>query len=122
MPQPTSAALHTNVPLTNISVAWQQQGNFIADKVFPVVPVQKQGDLFYKYHRGEWYRSVSEERAPGTETIGTGWNVTSDSYYCRVFGVHKDIDDQARANADSQFNLDRDATQLITNDLLPVTV
>lgn len=118
MPQPTSAALHTSVPLTNISIAYQQNQNFIADRVFPIVSVQKQGDLFYKYLKGEWFRTVAEERAPGTETVGTGWNVTSDSYYARVYGVHKDIDDQARANADSQFNLDRDATQLVTNDLL----
>jgi hypothetical protein len=32
--------------------------------------------------------------------------------------VHKDIDDQLRANADSNFNLDSDATKFITNQLL----
>ena len=32
--------------------------------------------------------------------------------------MHKDIDDQLRANADSNFNLDRDATEFVTNQLL----
>ena len=43
MPNPTVSALHHNVPLTNSSVAWvQSQDVYIADKVFPRGPVQKQ--------------------------------------------------------------------------------
>lgn len=118
MPQPIGANLHTSVPLTNISVAYQYEQNFISDKVFPIVPVTKQFDSYYKYIKGEWLRTVSEERAPATESVGTGWNATTDSYNCRVYAVHKDIADQDRVNVDSQFNLDRDATQLITGDLL----
>ena len=118
MPQPIGTNLHTSVPLTNISIAYQQTQPWIADKVFPIVPVSKQFDSYYKYIKGEWFRTVGEERAPSTESVGTGWNTTTDTYGCRVYAVHKDIDDQARANVDVQFNLDRDATQLVTNDLL----
>ena len=118
MPQPIGTSLHTSVPLTNLSIAWQQSQSFVADKVFPIIGVNKQFDQYYKYLKGEWYRTNAQERAPGTESAGTGWHTTTDTYGCRVYAVHKDIDDQARANADNQFNLDRDATNLTTNDIL----
>jgi hypothetical protein len=116
---PTQSDLHVNVPLTNISIAWMQSSDaYIADKVFPSVPVQKQSDLYWKYNKAEWRRTDVELRAPSTESPGVGWNVNTDSYFCHVYAVHKDIDDQLRANADSNFSLDRDATNFITNQML----
>lgn len=116
---PTQSDLHVNVPLTNISIAWMQSTDaYIADKVFPSVPVQKQSDLYWKYLKSEWRRTDVELRAPSTESPGVGWNVNTDSYFCHVFAVHKDIDDMLRANADSNFSLDRDATNFITNQML----
>ena len=35
-----------------------------------------------------------------------------------MWGVHKDIDDQVRSNADSNWSLDKDATLFVTNQLL----
>lgn len=119
MPMPTQADLHINVPLTNVSVAYMQQtGDYIASKIFPKVPVQKQSDLYWKYSKSDWRRTDVQRRAPGTESPGVGWNVTTDSYFAHVYAVHKDIDDQVRANADSNFRLDSDASKFITNQLL----
>lgn len=119
MPQPNSRDLYINRPLTNISVAFQQgQADFAASVVFPQVPVARQGDLYWKYKRDDWFRSVAGLRAPATETPGGGWEVETDNYYAHVYGVHKDIDDQTRANADSTFSLDRDAAQWVTTNLL----
>jgi Phage major capsid protein E len=119
MPNPTQSDLHVNVPLTNVSIAYKQaSSSYIADKVFPKVPVAKQSDLYWKYSKSDWRRTDVQKRAPSTETPGVGWNVTTDQYFCHVYGVHKDIDDQLRANADSVFKMDSDATQFITNQLL----
>lgn len=119
MPNPTQSDLHVNVPLTNVSIAYKQASSaYIADKVFPKVPVKKQSDLYWKYSKSDWRRTDVQKRAPSTETPGVGWNVTTDQYYAHVYGVHKDIDDQLRANADSNFKMDSDATQFITNQLL----
>jgi len=107
------------VPLTNVSVAYLQSAStYIADKVFPKVPVRKQSDLYWKYSKSDWRRTQVTKRAPGTETPGDGWNNLTDQYFCHVYGIHKDIDDQLRANADSNFNLERDSTEFITNQLL----
>ena len=119
MPMPTQSDLHINVPLTNVSIAWMQSADtYIADKIFPKVPVNKQSDLYWKYSKSDWRRSDVKRRAPSTESPGTGWNMDTDQYFTHVYAVHKDIDDQLRANADSNFNMDKDATQFITNQLL----
>lgn len=119
MPSPTQADLHVNIPLTNVSVAYMQSaGSFIADKVFPKVKVDKQSNLYYKYSKSDWRRTEVQRRAPGTESVGTGWKTTTDSYFAHVYAVHKDIDDQMRANADSVWSLDRDSTELVTNQHL----
>lgn len=119
MPNPTQSDLHVNVPLTNVSVAYiQDNSKFIATKMFPIVNVKKQSDLYWKYRKSEWRRTDVQRRAPSTETPGVGWNVTTDQYFCHVYGVHKDIDDQLRANADSNFKLDAEATKFVTGQLL----
>lgn len=119
MPNPDQASVHINVPLTNISIAYiQNASNFISTKVFPKVPVSKQSDLYWKYSKSDWRRTDVQRRAPSTETPGTGWNTTTQQYFAHVYGVHKDIDDQLRANADSTFKLDSDATAFVTNQLL----
>lgn len=45
---PTQGNVHVDAILTNISVAFMQdQTQFGADRVFPIVPVQKQSDKFF---------------------------------------------------------------------------
>ncbi len=119
MPNPTQSDLHVNQPLTNVSVAWMQdKSTFIADKVFPRVPVQKQSDMYWKYSKSDWRRTDAQKRAPGTESAGSGWKMTTDTYFAQVYAVHKDVDDQIRANADSNWNLDKDSSLFVTNQLL----
>jgi len=119
MPQPTYRDVYVNRPLTNLSIAYQQADrNYIADSIFPQVPVNRQGDLYYKYVMDDWFRSMAGVRAPATESPGAGWDITTDQYYANVYAVHKDVDDQTRANADTVFDLDRDATLFVTSNLL----
>jgi hypothetical protein len=118
MPLPGSSDVHINAPLSMVSVAHMQKADYIATRIFPKVPVSKRSDIFWKYSKSDWRRTDAKRRAPGTESAGVGWNNNTDLYYCDVYAVHKDIEDQTRANADSVFRLDRDATRFITNQLL----
>lgn len=119
MPNPTGTDLYVDVPLTNISIAYTQNAaDFVSAGTFPNVPVQQQSGLFYKYDRRDWWRSEARVRAPGTESAGGGWRVTTDSYFADVVAIHKDIDDQDRANATPLTNLDRNAAQWVTQQLL----
>ncbi len=99
--QPTSSAVHSDSPLTNISVAYiQDNDNFIADKVFPIVPVQHQSDLYWVWDKDDFYRDEAQKRADGQESAGTGMNLDTASYKADVWGLHQDLGDQMRANAD----------------------
>ena len=119
MPQPTQSQVHVDAILTNISVAYLQRAeNFIADKVFPVVPVDKQSDKYFVYSKNDWLRDEARVRTDGTESVGSGYNITTDTYYADVYAIHKDIGDQTRANADAPINVDREAAEFVTHRLL----
>lgn len=119
MPQPTLSDVHVSVPLTDLSVQYTQSTDvFVASQVFPMVPVRHQANTYYQYRRNQWFRTDAQLRGPGAESAGTGYTVTTGSYACDVYAIHKDIDDQTRANADAQIALDADATRLVTTHLL----
>jgi hypothetical protein len=120
MPNPTAGDLHVNAPLTNISVAYIQKAtNFIADRVFPTVPVLKQSDRYFVYNKGDWHRNQAQKRAPGTPSAGGGWKVdNTPTYFADIYAFHKDIDDPTRANADAPIRMDADSTEFVTQMML----
>lgn len=120
MALPTQTDVHVNRPLTNISVAYiQADKRFVADKIFPTVPVSKQSDRYFSYDKGDWFRTEAELRAPAAESAGSGWRIdNTPTYYADVFAVHKDLDDQILANTDAPLNMNRDATLWMMQQLL----
>ena len=119
MANPVSNDVNYNPLLTNISTAFMQgDDTFIAPRVFPRVPVELQSAAYYQYRKEDWFRSIADVRAPGAESVGNGWNLSTDTYYAHVYAVHKDIDDQTVANAISMFDLKQDATMWVTKQLL----
>jgi len=119
MPQPNVNNVHIDAILTNISVAYlQNTDNFIADKVFPVIPVDKKSNLYFKYTKDDWFRDEAQRRADGTASAGSGYGLTTETYMADVYAFHKDIGDQTRANADNPLNPDMEATQFVTQRLL----
>jgi hypothetical protein len=119
MPQPNINSVHVDAILTNISVAYlQNQDSFIADKVFPVVPVDKKSDKFFTYTKNDWFRDEAQRRADGTESAGSGYNLSTGTYSADVFAFHKDVGDQTVANADAPLNPLREATEFVTRRLL----
>lgn len=119
MAQPTRGQVHVNAPLTNVSIAYiQESEDFIADKVFPIVPVQKQSDLYYIYTKNDWFRDEAKLRGAGTESAGGGYNLSTEPYNCKVYAFHKDIPDQIRANADSVLDMEADATKFVTQRMM----
>lgn len=109
MPNPTVSSVHIDQVLSAFSLAYMQSDQeFVATKIFPIVPVQKQSDKYATFQKGDFNRDAMKKRAPGTESSGGGWKVDTDNtYFCDVYAHHKDIDDQTRANADSWANLDK---------------
>ena len=110
--QPSRGDVHVDKPLTQIAIAFAQDPDlFIADRVFPVVPVSKQSDVFFTIPRGAWFRDEMEKRAPGTESAGRTHEVSTDSYLCDVWALHENLADQVRANYDSPLQPEREITE-----------
>lgn len=110
---PSRSDVHVNRPLTNLSVAFmQEESGFVADRIFPVVPVQKQSDRYFEYERGEFNRDEMQQRAPGTESAGGSYNIDNTPSYSAVeYAFHKDVPDSLRDNADAPIQLDNEATE-----------
>src|SRR5206468_3213363 len=63
-------------------------------------------------------RSDVEERAEGAESVGTGFNLTKQTYNCKEYAVHVDIPQKTRANEDVVLDVDADSTELATQQML----
>lgn len=115
MAQPTIGTVHTDRPLTNFShgIIAASEG-YIANKVFPIVSVSTRSNSYYTYTQGDWLRDEARMRPPATESVGSGYNLSTGSYFCDVWAIHKDLDDQSDANADDILNLEQDAVEFVT--------
>lgn len=119
MPQPTVADVHVNAALTQVSVAYlQDQSAYIADKVFPMIPVQHKTDVYFVWSKADFFRDEAQLRADATESAGTGVNLTTQTYSANVWALHQDIGPQVRANADPSVDLDVASTQQLMQKLL----
>lgn len=119
MPQPTPSQVHVNRPLTNISISFMnQRADYVADKVFPAISVSKQSDLYYIYNKEQWLRSDAQKRAPGSESAGSGFEMSTGSYRADVWALHKDVADQERSNSDDPIDLDRDSTEFLMEQMM----
>lgn len=117
---PNRADMHIDKALTNISVKYMQSPeNFVADKVFPSVNVQKQSDRYFVYKKEDWFRDDAQERAMGTESAGGDYDIdNTPTYFCKKYAFHKDVFEEDRANADSPLTPDEDATEFVTDKIL----
>ena len=117
---PTRQQIHIDRALTNISVAYiQDANNFIADKVFPIIPVQKQSDTYFVYSKEDCFRDEAALRAKGTESAGGDYDVeAAEPYFCRKYSFHSDVTEDDRVNADDPLDPNKDASIFVTQKLL----
>jgi len=116
---PTRANTHIDRALTNISVQYfNDPANFVADLVFPRVPVQMQSDRYFQYLREDWFRDDARKRAPGSESAGGEYDVdNTPSYFCERYAFHKDITEEERVNSDPPLQPDLDATMFVVDKI-----
>lgn len=120
MPLLTPSQVHIDQPLTNLTIAYvQSQENFVADKVFPVVGVQKQSDKYYIYDRANMNRTGDVKAlAPRTEVNRIGQAISNDSYYADVYGLGMDFDQQTLANEDAALDVRSSGAATLVNRLM----
>ena len=120
MPLLTPSSVHIDAPLTNLTIAYvQDQNNFVADKVFPTVSVERQSDKYYEYDRANMNRSGDVKKlAPRTEVNRIGQKVSNTSYFADVYGLGMDFDQQTIANEDTALDIRASGAQTLTTRLL----
>ena len=120
MPILTPSNVHIDQPLSNLTLAYvQEQTNFIADKVFPTVGVQKQSDKYYIYDRANMNRAGDVQKlAPRTEVNRIGQSISNDSYFADVYGLGMDFDEQTLSNEDAMLDIRSAGATTLVNRLL----
>ena len=117
--QPTYTEVHIDAPLTNLSVAFAQAADrFLAGQVFPRVPVMKKSDKFFTFDRAYFLSDHTQKRAIGAVAARSGFTVSSDSYEVERLALGTAIPDGLRDNADTPIQLDRSASNFLTQHLL----
>ena len=98
----TGGDVHINTGLTEISVAYKQrQVNYVANQVFPGVPVQKQSDKIFKFDKNDLLRNEAGIRAPGTKANHGSFDIdSSDTYFCDPHAWAHHIPMEYLANSD----------------------
>lgn len=118
MPGPVASDLHVDTLLTNISIGYSNP-DYIADRIFPIVNVQKQSDKLVEFDQSHWFRDTARIRSRGTKSQGGGYAVTtSATYFCDRYSYRKEVADEDRDNADAVFSLDREATEFATDKVM----
>lgn len=119
MPNPTPGALHVNGLLTDISVAFLQSSTkYVADRVFPRVPVSKASDQVAIYSQADFLRDEVRVRTAGAPAVRAGYRTSSTTYVADEWALAHAIDDQVRANADAPYMPEQDAVAFLVQKML----
>jgi hypothetical protein len=112
---PDISMVHVDQALTSVSIAYHN-AQFVADQVFPVVPVTKQSNKYFIYSKDR-FRILDDARRPGARANEIDWSLSTDTYFAEGHALAQAIPDELRANADQAIDVDVDTTETLT-DLL----
>lgn len=106
---------HVDTTLTNVSVMYRN-AEFVADKVFLPLPVDKQSNKYFVYGLDN-LRSSIDSRRPGGLSRQINWSLSTAPYFADGHALHDWIPDESRENADAALDLDTDTTIALTDKL-----
>jgi len=115
--QPIMSQVHKDSFLTGVSIGYKNP-MFVADMVFPNVPVMKQSDYFLKFLKGAWFRNEAEVRGPGAEAAQGGYPLSSDTYACMERAFKHKVPIEIINNADTPVRPFETGTRFATNKVM----
>jgi hypothetical protein len=116
MPDPSVQEGHYDQLLTNMSLAFVQEAdNFVADKVFPPVPVAMSSSFYWQYPRGYFFRDEVGPRPMGGYSRSVGYKLNKGTYLCEEEALSALLDDRERSNATPPHDPERSKIRLITS-------
>jgi len=119
MAQPTPGAVHIDAALSNIAIGYKNQTQgYIADAVFPVVPVDKQSDYYFKWTKDFWFRNVVKRRGPGALYAEGGVELSSEQYNCVNKGLSFPIPWEVTANQDAAIDMEKSGAEWLAEQFM----
>lgn len=111
----STSSLHVDRLMTDVSLRYRN-ADFVAEEVFPVLPVGKQSDKYLIYGQ-ENFRGDDDKRAPGAESDEANWTLSNDSYYCGGHAKSMVIPDEWVENEDEVVDVSTDVTEMLTEQI-----
>lgn len=114
-----SGSVHIDILLTNISMQFPLNRDYVGPNLFPKVTVAKQSNKYGIFDRENFKLEAHDIRAPGdwaNEIPGLRWS--TDTYYCTERALQIAITDEERDNSDAPLQPDIDGTTLVTDRIL----
>lgn len=117
MAKPIYSQTHTDLGLTNISVAYTP-GAYIGEGVFARVPVTRQTDKYYVYDKGDWLRDDAGVRGPGgLAPVVSGYGTSTQNYAALERALSGRVPDESVDNADNPLQPLEDMTRFVTEKM-----
>lgn len=120
MPLPSINDVHVDSLRTEMSIAYVQQPNrFVADKIFPLLRVDKQSDKYAVWSKADFMRRQMRKIGDSDPAPEMSFGVdTSNTFYCHTYGGKKFLSDRGKANYDTPLNADRATVNFVTQQAL----
>lgn len=117
MAQPTPTDVHIDAALSNISIAYRNE-NYVADLLFPRVPVDKMSDYYYIFTKDFWFRNSVQRRGPGARYAEGGMELSNTQYQCINKGLSFPLPWQTVANQDSAINMEEAGAEWLADQFM----
>lgn len=120
MAQPTHSEVQAIDPvLTNILVGYMQESDrFVASKVFPAVPLEKQSGTYYAFTKKYFFLDSIKARTPGGVFARSGYGVETATATAQLWGLEHPIADEARSNNQMPMALEQAGLQWLAQQSL----
>lgn len=116
---PTPGDLHVNAALTNMAIAWKQDAKrFVAGRVFPEVPVEKQSDRFFVWDENDFFRDEAEEKTANSKAPLINLRLSNTTYFAKEYILGGLVSESDLANQDAAVNKDEATTRALMNKMM----
>ncbi len=86
-------------PLNNVSVGYMND-DYYAERIFPIVPVQKQSGRYWVFSKEKFRRYETIRHAKSEAREIAPWTLSNQLYFCDDHSLKDSIADEERANSD----------------------
>lgn len=117
MAQPVRSQVHVDTPLSNISIAYMND-SYIADQIFPLVPVDNQSDKYFIFTKDFWFRNSVKRRGPNGTYAEGGFELSNTNYECINKGLQFPIPWETVQNQDAALDMEVDGAEWLAQQFM----